>query len=107
MGDPTMRIKKGYFSDKAYCADRFKDIREGDPKKKGFVDVSKRNKEKRPVLDYEPSYNLKEQVVDPSFNPLIRRDDPSLNIQKEEFNFYQRPEVLTKTHVYKPLREGI
>ena len=107
MGDPNMKIKKGYFAEKSYGADRFKDIREGEPKKLGFVDVSKRTKEKRPVHDYEPSYNLKEKVFDPSFNPLIRRDDPSQNIQKDEFNFYQRPEVLTKTHVYKPLREGV
>ena len=78
-----MKVKKGYFSDKSYGVDRFKDIREGDAKKVGFVDVSKRNKEKRPVKDYEVSYNLKEEAFDPSFNPLIRRDDDSKNIEKE------------------------
>mgnify|MGYP000954852170 CR=1 FL=1 len=49
--------------------------------------------------------NLVEKVDDPAFNPLIRRDNPLANIQKDEFNFYQRPEILTRTQIYKPLKD--
>lgn len=49
LGDPFMKIKKGYGSDKATGVDRFKDIREGSPVKKGIVDVHKKSKSKRPV----------------------------------------------------------
>lgn len=73
----------------------------------GFIDVSKREKAKRPVETLEVSYNLKETPTDPSYNPLVRRDDPSLNIQKDEFNFYQGREVLTRTQVYKPLKDPL
>jgi hypothetical protein len=59
------------------------------------------------VETLEVSYNLKETPGDPSFNPLIRRDDPSQNIQKDEFNFYQGREVLTRTQVYKPLKDPL
>jgi|688.fasta_scaffold1291214_1 hypothetical protein len=88
-GDPEMHIKKGYFADKSYGVDRFKDIREGEAQKLGIIDVSKKSREKRPIQELEVSYTLKEHIIDPSFNPLIRRDDPSQNIQKDEFNFYQ------------------
>jgi hypothetical protein len=98
-------VKKGYFADKSYGADRFKDIREGDAKKLGFIDYQKRSKSKKPVGELEVSYNLKEEPVDPAFNPLVRIDDPSQNIQKDEFNFYQSKEVLTRTQVYKPLKD--
>lgn len=104
-GDPTIHIKKCYFGDKSYGADRFKDIREGDAKKLGFMDVKKRSKDKVPIDPLEVSYNLKEDVINPSYNPLIRRDNTHLNIQKDEFNFYQGPEILTRTQVYKPLKD--
>lgn len=106
-GDPVVRVKKGYFGEKAYGADRFKDIREGETHKLGLVDYSKREKAKRPVETLEVSYNLRETPGDPSFNPLVRVDDPSQNIQKDEFNFYQGPEVLTRTQVYKPLKDPL
>ena len=104
-GDPVIHVKKGYLGQKAYGADRFKDIREGEPQKLGLVDIHKRDKSKRSVETLEVSYNLKETPGDLSYNPLIRKDNPSLNIQKDEFNFYQGPEVLTRTQVYKPLKD--
>lgn len=52
LGDPFMRIKKGYITDKVIGADRFKDIREGSPNKKGLVDFHKKTKTKRHVEDY-------------------------------------------------------
>lgn len=106
MGDPFIRIKKGYFSDKATGIDRFKDIREGSPVKKGIIDVHKKTKTKRPVEDYEVSFILKEDKIDPSFNPLIRRDNPGLNYGANEFNNYQTPEILTMTGLTKPLKKG-
>ena len=45
--------------------------------------------------------------MDPAFNPLVRRDDSSLNVVRDEFNFYQRQEVLTRTKIYKPLKDKI
>jgi hypothetical protein len=51
-GDPVIHHKKGYFADKSYGVDRFKDIREGEAKKLGFVDVKKQSREKRPIADY-------------------------------------------------------
>ena len=106
MGDPVIRIKKGYISDKATGVDRFKDIREGSPTKKGIIDVHKKSKSKRPVEDYEVSFMLKEDKNDPSYNPLIRRDNPSLNVGPNEFNHYQRPEILTMTALTKPLKKS-
>ena len=49
MGDPKMKIKKGYYSDQVIGPDKFKDILEGSPNKKGFIDVHKKNKQKRPI----------------------------------------------------------
>ena len=49
LGDPVVSIKKGYAFDKAYGADRFKDIREGEAVKKGIIDLHKKSREKRPV----------------------------------------------------------
>ena len=46
LGDPFMRIKKGYITDKVIGVDRFKDIREGSPNKKGLVDYHKKSKTK-------------------------------------------------------------
>lgn len=106
MGDPVMRVKKGYTLEKAYGADRFKDIREGSPLKKGIIDVHKKDKTKRQVEDYEVSFMLNEKKDDPSFNPLIRRDDPTQNIAQDEFNFYQRPEVLSMSTLTKPLKKA-
>lgn len=106
-GDAVVHTKKGYLADKAYGVDRFKDIREGDAQKLGLIDVNKREKAKRPVESLEVSYNLKETPGNPAFNPLVRRDDPSLNMQKDEFNFYQGREVLTRTQVYRPLKDAL
>lgn len=106
MGDPNFKIKKGYTSDKVTGVDRFKDIREGSPLKKGIIDVHKKSKSKRPIEEYEVSFMLKEDKVDPSFNPLIRRDDQTLNVGQNEFNHYQRPEVLTMSTVTKPLKKS-
>lgn len=60
--------------------DRFKDIREGSPNKLGITDIHKRTKSKREIEEYEVSLFLKEDKIDPSFNPLIRKDNSSLNI---------------------------
>ena len=106
LGDPVMKFKKGYISDKATGVDRFKDIREGSPVKKGIIDLHKKDKKKRAVEDYEVSYMLKQDKDDPSYNPLIRRDNPSLNVGANEFNTYQRPQVLTLTGVTKPLKKA-
>lgn len=80
LGDPVIKIKKGYITDKTAGVDRFKDIREGSPVKKGIIDIHKKDKKKRQVEDYEVSFMLNENKGDPSFNPLVRRDDPSLNV---------------------------
>ena len=82
-GNPEMKIKKGYYSDAVIGPDKFKDILEGQPAKKGFIDVNKKTKEKRPVKQYEVSYELNEKRINPSFNPLIRRDDPTLNVNEK------------------------
>lgn len=105
-GHHEIKVKKGYYSDAVIGPDKYKDILQGDPAKKGFIDVHKKTKEKRPVKQYEVSYELNEKRIDPSFNPLIRRDDPTLNVNEREFNNYQRPEVLTLTSVAKPLNRG-
>ena len=52
LGNSYIQIKKGYYSDKCTGADRFKDIREGSPVKKGIIDIHKKSKSKRPVEDY-------------------------------------------------------
>ncbi len=54
-----MHIKKGYFGDKSYGVDRFKDIRQGEAHKLGIIDLSKRSKEKRPIHELQVSYTLK------------------------------------------------
>jgi hypothetical protein len=90
-GSDAMKFKRGYSGEHTYGVDRFKDIRDGEPKKIGLIDKHKREGKRRRIEDYEVSYNLKEKTVDPSFNPLIRKDDPSQNVIPNEFNFYQRP----------------
>ena len=52
MGDSVIKIKKGAYSEKATGTDRFKDIREGDAKKLGFIDLNKKTKTKRPIEGY-------------------------------------------------------
>lgn len=103
-GPHVLGFKKGYFGEHSYGVDRFKDIREGEAKKLGIIDKHKKDGERRRVQAYEVSYNLLEKTSDPSFNPLVRRDDPTANVIKDEFNYYQRPQVLTRTQVYKPLK---
>ena len=57
-GSPQLSFKKGYFADQSYGVDRFKDIREGQSKKLGLMDKHKRDGQKRPIDNYEVSYNL-------------------------------------------------
>ena len=76
MGDSVIKIKKGYSHEASYGVDRFKDIREGPAMKKGIIDIHKKTKEKRPVENYEVSFLLNETKVNPSFNPLVRIDNP-------------------------------
>lgn len=52
LGEPTIKVKKGYAGDVAYGVDRFKDIREGEASKKGIIDVHKKTKEKRHIENY-------------------------------------------------------
>lgn len=49
---------------------------------------------------------LKEDKIDPSYNPLIRRDNPTLNVGDKQFNNYQMPEILTMTGITKPLKKS-
>lgn len=49
MGDPFIKTKKGYCSDKATNLDKFTSILEGEPIKKGIIDIHKKSKQKRPV----------------------------------------------------------
>ncbi len=77
MGDSVVKIKKGYSHENSYGIDRFQDIREGPAQKKGIIDVHKKTKEKRPIENYEVSFQLNEAKVNPSFNPLIRVDQPN------------------------------
>lgn len=86
--------------------DKYKDILEGSPNKKGFIDVHKKSKQRRPVKEYEVSYELNEKRINPSFNPLVRIDDPSLNVGNKEFNNYQRQEVISLSTITKPLKRG-
>jgi hypothetical protein len=106
MGDPFMRVKKGYCSDKVANLDKFTNILEGSPTKKGLIDVHKRSKQKRPVENYEVSLYLKEKINNPAWNPLVRVDDESKNTVGHEFNNYQKPEFLTQTAIYKPLKDN-
>lgn len=53
---------------------------EGEPIKKGIIDVNKKLKQKRPVENYEVSLYLKEKVNNPAWNPLVRVDDESKNV---------------------------
>lgn len=75
-----MKTKKGYCSDKATNLDKFTSILEGEPIKKGIIDVNKKLKQKRPVENYEVSLYLKEKVNNPAWNPLVRVDDESKNV---------------------------
>ena len=49
LGNPTMKIKKGYESDQVIGSDKYKGILEGEPMKRGFIDLHKKAKQKRPV----------------------------------------------------------
>ncbi len=49
MGDPFMRVKKGYCSDTVTNLDKFTNILQGSPNKKGIIDVHKKSKQKRPI----------------------------------------------------------
>lgn len=102
-----MKFKRGYSGEHTYGIDRFKDIRDGDSKKLGLIDKHKKDGQRRQIDTYQVSYNLKEKTGDPAFNPLIRIDDSKSNLIKDEFNFYQRPQVLTRTQIYKPLKDII
>ena len=44
-----MKIKKGYISDSVIGPDKYKDILEGSPNKKGIIDLHKKSKQKRPI----------------------------------------------------------
>ena len=44
-----MKVKKGYCSDKVTNLDKYNNILEGSPNKKGLIDVHKKSKQKRPV----------------------------------------------------------
>lgn len=52
MGDSNIKTKKGYCSDKVTNLDKFTSILDGEPIKKGFIDVNKKSKQKRPVENY-------------------------------------------------------
>ena len=106
MGDPFMKVKKGYCADKVTNLDKFSNILEGSPTKKGLIDVHKKSNQKRPVENYEVSLYLKESINKPAWNPLVRVDDESKNVAGYEFNNYQKPEFLTQTGVYKPLKDN-
>jgi hypothetical protein len=49
LGNSHMKIKKGYISDKVTDLDKFTNILEGSPVKKGIVDLHKTSKQKRPI----------------------------------------------------------
>ncbi len=90
LGNSHMKIKKGYISDKVTDLDKFTNILEGSPVKKGIVDLHKTSKQKRPIQNYEVSLYLKEKINNPALNPLIRIDDQSKNVVGYEFNNYQK-----------------
>ena len=48
-GSEVLAFKKGYFAEQSYGVDRFKDIREGEAKKVGFIDKHKKDGQRRPV----------------------------------------------------------
>lgn len=106
MGDPYIKTKKGYCSDKVTNLDKFTSILEGEPIKKGIIDINKKSKQKRPVQNYEVSLYLKEKINKPAWNPLVRVDDETKNVVDHEFNYYQKPEFLTQTGIYKPLKHN-
>ncbi len=49
MGDSYMKTKKGYCSDNVTNLDKYTNILQGSPIKKGIIDVSKKSKQRRPV----------------------------------------------------------
>ena len=57
-------------------------------------------------MDYEVSYELNEKRISPGFESLARKHDSNLNMGKYEFNNYQRPEVITKSSITKPLKKA-
>lgn len=80
MGDSYIKVKKGYCSDKATNLDKYTNILEGSPTKKGIIDVHKKSKQKRPIENYEVSLYLNEKINNPAWNPLVRVDDETRNL---------------------------
>ncbi len=48
-GDPYIKVKKGYCSDVVAGVDKYNNILEGSPNKKGLIDINKKTKEKKIV----------------------------------------------------------
>jgi hypothetical protein len=49
LGDSHIKIKKGYCAEKTIGPDKYNNILEGNPVKKGIIDINKKTREKRPV----------------------------------------------------------
>lgn len=59
LGDAYIKTKKGYCSDKVTDVDKYTNILEGLPTKKGIIDLNKKSRQKRPIENYEVSLYLK------------------------------------------------